>query len=203
MRIPGAGDLAPARRRRYGGGYGRRRHQRNVRLGVVVLLLAVAAGGAYLLRHDDTKAPSRIAEQKPTPCPSAVATTQRPGAPTLPAPSAVRLMVLNGTPRAGLAKTVADQLAAQGFVVTGQGNAPKALAGGSTVVFGAGGQPAATLVSRWVQGSHVAGSSKAARGSVLLVLGGDYQRLSTPAEVAAAGSAPVSTPGPAATGCAA
>lgn len=169
-----------------------------------MLLLAVAAGGAYLLHRDDTTAPTRLAQQQPsaTPCPSAVPRQQPSAVVAVPANSAVHLVVLNGTPRSGLAKTVADQLAAQGFVVTGQGNAPRPLVGGSTVVFGTGGQPAATLLSRWVQGSRLVGNPKAAPGSVQVVLGTTYQRLSTPAEVAAAGRAPA-VPSPAPTGCAA
>ncbi|MCU1594928.1 MAG: hypothetical protein JWO12_2320 [Frankiales bacterium] len=172
---------------------------------MTVLLIAVAAGGAYLLRHDDTTAPDRLAQQTqtPTPCPSAPASTAPRTPEVLPAPASVRLVVLNGTPRSGLAKTVADGLAKQGFVVTGQGNAPQPLVGSSAVVFGTGGHPAATLLSRWVQGARLVGSPKVAPGSVQVVLGTTYQRLSTPAEVAAAGRTAPAVPSPAPTGCAA
>ncbi|MGB8651809.1 MAG: hypothetical protein WCD35_14235, partial [Mycobacteriales bacterium] len=70
MRIPG-GDLAPARRRRYGGGYGRRRRRRGPRvLLVLVLLLGVGAGAAYWLRRDDTAVPQRLTS---APCPTPAA----------------------------------------------------------------------------------------------------------------------------------
>ncbi len=212
MRIPGGGDLAPPRRRRYGGSYGRRRRQRTLRLAAAVLLLGViGTGGAYLLRQDDTKAPERLTTQQPSSCPTPAPTTtttaptRPPAKIVLPAAGTVHLVVLNGTARNGLAKTVADQLAAQGFVVTGQGNAPAALAGASTVTFGSGAQPAGTLVSRWIAGSRLVGNPKQPAGSVQVVLGSDYKRLSTPAEVAAAGTAtqPVVAPRPTPTGCAA
>ena len=95
-------------------------------------------------------------------------------------------MVLNGTGRGGLAKTVADQLAQRGFVVTGQGNAPAALAGASTVTYGTGGQPAGTVVTRWLPGSKLVGSPRLPAGTVQVVLGSAFTRLATPAEVAQA-----------------
>jgi hypothetical protein len=200
VRIPG-GDLAPARRRRYGGGYGRRRRRRNLRLALAVLLVAAGAGAAYALRQDDGTVPQRLAS---TPCPSpsptpAVSTTATVPAKAvrLPQPQQVRLTVLNGTSRSFLAKTVGDQLAARGFVVTGQANAAAALTGASTVTFGPGAGPAATVVSHWVLGARAVGSPKAKPGSVQLVLGSSFTRLATPAEAAAAARA-VPTPSPSA-----
>jgi hypothetical protein len=206
--IPGGGDLAPLRRRRYGGSYGRRRHRRNLQVALAVLLAAAVAGGVYLLRADDTKARDRVSSQQPctTPtltAPSAPSGTTASPAP-LPKPQQVRLVLLNGTSRNGLAKTIGDQLAAQGFVVTAQANAPAALSGASTVSYGPTGAPAATVLSRWVVGSRLVPSPAAPRGSVTVVLGSAFQRLATPAEAAAA-DRPVATPSaaPAAvpTGC--
>lgn len=208
MRIPG-GDLAPARRRRHGDSYGRRRKRRGLRVTLVVLLLAAAGGGAYLLQRDDSLVPQRLATPPKT-CPTAAApskTTAKPPAKplALPAPKQVSLVLLNGTPRNGLVKTVGDQLAAAGFVVTGQGNAPAALPGASTVTFGTGGSLAGTLVSHWILGSRLVGDPKVAPGTVRVVLGSTFRRLATPAEAAAdakpaAGTSPV-VPAPKASGC--
>ena len=152
MRIPG-GDLAPARRRRYGGAYGRRR-RRQQRVLALVLVVGIGATGAWLLRRDDTRARDRVtAGPSPTPCatPSAA-----PAPVALPQPRQVRLALLNGTSRNGLAKAIGDQLAARGFVVTAQANAPAALAGASQVAYGAGAAASAELVTHWVLGSVAA-----------------------------------------------
>lgn len=191
--IPGGGDLAPPRRRRYGGSYGRKRHRRNRRIGIGLLLLAVAAGAAYLLRQEDASVPGRVATLRPCPTPTVSPTPVPVQRVVLPRPQQVSLTVLNGTSRDGLAKTIGDRLAALGFVVTDQANAPAALAGASTVTFGTGAEPAGTLVSRWVLGSRLIGNPKAPPGSVQVVLGSGFQRLATPAEVAAA-SRPAVTP---------
>ena len=206
MRIPD-GDLAPARRRRYGGSYGRRRRRRNVRIAFGLLLVVAGAVAAYLVQQHDTKAPQG---QSLRTCPT-TAPTPAAGAVThpmaLPRPQQVKLVVLNGTSRNGLAKTVGDALAALGFTVAGQGNAPAALNGASTVTYGPGDLPAATLVGRWVLGSQLVSSASVAPGSVHVVLGSAFRRLSTPAEVAAApvpaGPAVTATtvPSPASSGC--
>jgi hypothetical protein len=206
VRIPG-GDLAPARRRRYGGSYGRRRRRRNLRLALAALLLIVAGGAAYLLKQDDTAVPSRLsatptctATTAPTASRAPSAGAARPVRPVaLPQPRQVHVEVLNGTSRSLLAKTVGDQLAALGFVVSGQGNASAALAGSSVVTFGPGAGPAATVVAHWVLGAQPVPSARAKPGSVQLVLGSSFTRLATPAEAAAAGRVtPTATPAPSA-----
>jgi hypothetical protein len=195
VRIPG-GDLAPPRRRRYGGGYGRRRRRRNLRLVMAVLLVAVAAGAAYLLRQDDAKVPTRTVQQKPCTTAGPTATSTAAARPVvLPRPQQVRLALLNGTSRNGLAKTVGDQLAARGFVVMTQANAPAALTGPSQVAFGAGADPAAALVARWILGSTTVSNPRVARGTVQVTLGSAFQRLATPAE-AAAPAQPTGSPTP-------
>ena len=203
MTIPGAGDLAPLRRRRYGGSYGRRR-RRTVRVGVGILLIGGGIGAAYLLRHDDATVKDRVAATRSCPTPTTAPSQPPVGTTTLPKPQQVRLALLNGTPRNGLAKTVGDQLAALGFVVTTQGNAPAALNGGSTVTFGTGAQPAATLVSHWVRGSRLIGNPRVPAGTVQVVLGSAFQRLATPAEAAALAvpvTAPTATSAAVPTGC--
>lgn len=192
MQIPG-GDLAPARRRRYGGGYGRRRRRRYLWLGLVAIAL-LAAGSAYALRTDHpTTKPKPVAVHR---CPSARPSTT---SAALPAPQQVRLRLLNGTSRNGLAKSVKAELTARGFVVVDAANAPAALPGPSRVVYGPAGLPAATLVSRYVRGAVVVSDPAAGAGTVQVTLGGDYQRLATPAEVATA--APLHVPSPSASPC--
>jgi len=194
MRIPD-GDLVPARRRAYGGGYARRRRPLR-RLALVVLLLLVAAAVAWFVRRDEAPA-SLVAD-----CPSPTASPS--AAPTLPAPAQVRLVLLNGTARNGLAKTVSTQLVARGFVVLSQDNAPAAVAGPSVITHGPGAEGAATVLARQVPGARLVSAPAAAAGSLQLVLGGDYQRLATPAEVAAAAAAsppPVVAAAPTRTPC--
>lgn len=192
MRIP-SGDLSPARRRRYGGTYGRRRRRTVRTLLVLVLLLVVAGGATYLLRRDDTAAPSRrqATAQLTTPATSCATPSapQAPAAPVvLPPPTAVRLVLLNGTPRNGLGATVGGELAARGFTVAGTGNAPRPQVGPTSIVVGPNAQPAAMLLSRTFLDATVTTDAKAAPGSVQVVLGSAYTRLRTPAEVAALGA---------------
>ena len=200
MRIPG-GDLVPARRRRrYGGGYGRRRSRNRLVLVVGVLLVALGAAAAWYLRKDDSGVPARLAVVptcSPTPTPSA-APAAPPRVVALPAPQAVTLSVVNGTTRSLLAKHVADALAAQGFRVTGQGNARVALTGPSQVVYGPGATLQARTAALWVLGATVVPNPRAPRGSVQVVLGSGFTRLATPAEAALARRAPAPTPSAAA-----
>ena len=170
MRIP-SGDLAPARRHR------RRRGPLAV---LLVLALLAAAAVAYVLRRDDE--PASLAAPAPCPTPSAVAA---PVQQRLPAPRSVRLRLLNGTPRDGLARIVAAELARRGFVVTATGNAPKALRGHSVVTYGPGGRPAATLVAAHTIGATLLPVPTAARGSVDLTLGTSFVRLRRGPEVTA------------------
>ena len=165
---------------------------------VLVVLVLVAAGvtGAYLLRRDDAGAPQRLtAQPSATPCLTPTTAPVR----VLPRPQQVRLALLNGTPRNGLAKAIGDQLAARGFVVTGQGNAPAALAGPSEVAYGPGADAAGELVSHWVVGSTTRRDPKVARGTVQVTLGSAFRRLATPAE-AAARNTPTPAPTPSACG---
>ncbi|MCU1586760.1 MAG: hypothetical protein JWN31_253, partial [Frankiales bacterium] len=112
---------------------------------------------------------------------SACATPSPTRAPVLlPKPSQVRLVLLNGTSRNGLAKSVGQALTARGFVVTEAVTAPAALAGPSQVVWGPGGQPAALLLAQQVTGAQVLADPRAAAGSVRLTLGSDFQRLADP-----------------------
>ena len=184
VRIP-SGDLSPARHRRYGGGYGRRRRRTTRTLVLALLVVVIGGGAAYALRRDDSGAAAR---QTSTPCPSAVPepTKAIPSPLALPQPQQVRLALLNGTARDGLATDIGNQLAARGFLITQAVTAPAALAGASTVSYGPGGLPAATVVARTVLGSTLVSAPAAPSGSVRVILGSEFRRLSTPAEVRAA-----------------
>lgn len=177
-----SGDLAPMRKHRR---YGHKRSKWPV-VAAVLLVVGVAAG-AYALQQrstDDegagppaTRCPSATPAMSASPRPPAKGTVIR-----LPAPGQVRLRLLNGTPRDGLARVVANELAKRGFTVTATGNAPRPLAGASRVYYGPGGRPAALLASAHVLGSSVVPVPTAARGAVDVVLGATFVRMRTPAE---------------------
>ncbi|MBK5307461.1 MAG: LytR C-terminal domain-containing protein [Frankiaceae bacterium] len=205
MTIP-SGDLVPMRKHRR---YGHRRSRWPVVLTVLVVI-AVAAG-AYALqqRTDDDGGTAVTPGRCASPSASVPAAPRAPvAAPAvrLPAPAAVRLRLLNGTPRDGLARVVANELVRRGFTVTATGNAPRSLVGPSRVYYGPGGRPAALLASAHVLGASVVPVPKAARGALDVVLGSTFVRLRTPAETSAfarelaAGSPlavpPASTPAP-------
>lgn len=190
MQIPG-GDLAPARRRRYGGSYGRRRRLRTALLVLLALAVAAAAVG-FVLTRDPAPPPAKTARQCPTPSPTPIVAA-------LPEPRQIRLVLLNGTSRNGLAKSVKAELVARGFAQINEGNAPAALPGPSQVTYGTGGLPAATVISWHVLGSVTVSDPTAPANQVQVTLGSDYRRLASPAEVAAA--TPIQLPAPSASPC--
>jgi hypothetical protein len=178
------GDLAPMRKhRRYG------RHRSRWPVVLVVLAVAAVAAVAYALqqRTDDgrggTAAPLVCATVSPAPKVSAA--PAKVAALRLPAPGQVRLRLLNGTPRDGLARVVANELAKRGFRVSATGNAPRALVGASRVYYGPTGRPAALLVSAHVLGSSVVPVPSAAKGAIDVVLGSTFARLRTLPETSA------------------
>jgi hypothetical protein len=204
VRIP-SGDLAPARRRRRG--YGRRRNPL-LPLLTVVLLVLVAGGVWYATRDDSGGVLQAAACPSPTasaasPSPAAAPPVQAATAPlVLPAPGQVQMVLLNGSGRDLLARTVGNELAARGFRVAGMGNAP-GLTGPSKVSFGPGARPAATLVAAQLLGAQLVPVPTAAKGAVDVVLGTGFERLRTPAEATAhakvlaagtAAAAPAATP---------
>jgi hypothetical protein len=178
VRIP-SGDLAPVRKRRR---YGKRRNPLPLVLGVL-LIAAIAIGGYVLQREDDRAGQVTQAVRCPSPAPVASAAPAKPV--VLPAPAGVAVTLLNGTPRSGLARAVGNELARRGFRVSGMGNAPAALTGGSVIAFGPGGRPAATLLSAHVIGGQLLPVAKAPAGSVTVTLGSTFVRLRKPAEVSA------------------
>lgn len=193
MRIP-SGDLAPARRGRRRGGFGRKRRNPLPVLLAVVLVVAVAVGAYLLTRGRGPSSPSsrppvaRCPSPAPPAAPSAVRTTApaKVAPARLPAPGAVSLRLLNGTNKGGQARAIANQLVARRFKVTAFGNAPRPLAGASTVTYGPGAGPGAQLVASFVPGARLVPAPKARRGSVDVVLGSSFTALRSPAQAAAA-----------------
>ena len=120
-------------------------------------------------------------------------------------PTAIRLEVRNGTSRAGLARTAADDLARQGFTVTGTGNADRTDTATSVVLHGSDRAESAATVAASVPGATTQlDPSLGARGLVLVV-GADYagtravtvgpaEQAPAPAPEAPAGEAPAPEP---------
>lgn len=153
---------------------------------VLVLLMLIAAAVVYWAVG--LGAPSKkSAAPAHSPCPttSASAVGRAPIA-------SVRVRVLNSTNRSGLAAMVRTMLKARGFPVTGIGNDPSAYAGTAQVRYGPAGRSAARTVLLQVPGAALAADKRAGAG-VDLVLGQQYQRLSTAAEIVKASRA---TPSP-------
>jgi LCP family protein required for cell wall assembly len=95
-------------------------------------------------------------------------------------PSRVRVRVLNGSGVPGQAQRVADQLQAQGYKVIFVGNAPGGVGEETQILYGAGGQPAATTLASVVSGvKPAARTSAAADNSVDLVIGSNWTALRT------------------------
>ncbi len=156
---------------------GRVRRVAALSIGVVVLA-GLGLGGWSWLFHDAGSG------SVPT-CPP-VASSPTAVAPATP--RAVRLRVLNGTGRSGLARRTGDALHARGFTVVSVGNSVGA-AGPPVVRYGAGAGPGAMLLAQQLPRSVVVADARLARGSVELVLTSQFSRLRTPAEVTAARSA--------------
>lgn len=124
MTVLGRGDLSPPRRHRPGG---RRGHPGLRAFLVLVLLASLVAGGWWGWRH--LRPPDSVRTRSaPASCvtPSALGTPAR--------VAGVRMRVLNGSLRSGLAARVARQLHGRfGVVVTRVGNAPRFLRGTSVL----------------------------------------------------------------------
>jgi polyisoprenyl-teichoic acid--peptidoglycan teichoic acid transferase len=106
----------------------------------------------------------------------ATTTPPRPSPP--PAPAKVKVTVKNGTSRQGLAARVTAGLRRLGFKVGNGGNAAPSAA--TTMAYGPGADGAATTVARALKTGRPAartGQPGLGRGSVVLVLGADFEGL--------------------------
>ncbi|WTW95942.1 LytR C-terminal domain-containing protein [Streptomycetaceae bacterium NBC_01309] len=174
-----------------------------------LVALAVLSTGAWAVYHYTADDKNNSAGKQCTPQPTGspappdtqpVAQTGAqpgtpPGAPgNLPAANTITVNVYNATDRTGLAKTVADELKARGFVVGKVANDPlrqpksPAMPGAGQIRAGVPGKTPSSVV-----GAHAAGMQPVedARtdASVDIVLGETFQALAAP-DVAAAALAP-------------
>jgi len=101
--------------------------------------------------------------------------------------SKVQVRVYNATAREGLARKVAGQLVGRGYAIVATDNDPlsgvRPVEGAAEVRYGPAGARAAALVRRQVPGARL--YKDAREGPIVdLVLGDQFRRLSTPAELA-------------------
>jgi hypothetical protein len=101
--------------------------------------------------------------------------------------SKVQVRVYNATAREGLARTIASQLVGRGYVIVTADNDPlsgiRPVDGAAEVRYGPAGARQASLVRRQVPGATL--YKDARQGTIVdLVLGPQFRRLSTPAELA-------------------
>ncbi|MFI9119145.1 LytR C-terminal domain-containing protein [Streptomyces bikiniensis] len=191
------GDVYPRMRRPH-----RRRRIVLAATAAVVVLGAAGWGTLQLVDVFSGDAGTKAAAGKRTDCKPAPAPTA-PAAAALPKPAQITVNVYNATPRSGLAKTTADELAKRGFKVGKIGNAPAAY---DKKVPGAGlllGATAATKGAFPVLGTQLAGvttrTDTRATADVDLIIGTAFKNLS-PKTTADAALVALTKPAPAPTG---
>jgi hypothetical protein len=128
--------------------------------------------GRYILRLQDTDTLQAFftdlsAEPEP-------ATPTETTAPATVAPAQVRVAVYNGSGTSGLAATTATGLTAQGFAVTGTGNADNAQYTATEIRYASGDEALANTLAASIPGATVTQSDEATQGNVELVLGSDF-----------------------------
>lgn len=149
------------------------RMRRRILHGVVLVLLlgliAAAIAVALGIMNGQIRIPT--AERSPAAasvCPAAVY--------DYAPPETVNLNVYNSTSRSGLARSVADEFAARGFIVGAVANTTSGYRGVALVVSGAAGQSAAFSVQRHVPGSDYFQDGRT-DPSVDVILTGDFKEL--------------------------
>jgi hypothetical protein len=144
--------------------------------GIVLALLVglVVAGlvGAWAVINGVIRFPAAVASQAPTVvCPSAVF-DYTPN-------NKVNVNIFNAAGRAGLAKTVADQLKARGYNVGTVDNSTTSYTGPAVVVSGSGGQAAAFNIQRNIAGTDYVQDQRT-DASVDLILAPGFSALVPP-----------------------
>lgn len=135
---------------------------------VVLVVASLAVGGWFGWRAWRGNPTASVRSVAP-PC-------VQPTAPPAPAAAAgVRVRVLNGTKRAGLAHVVAAQLRSRGFRIAGVGNAPHVVAA-TAVQHAAGDLSGALAVAEQLR---VANAQVAQVRVVTLIIGRDYHGLAS------------------------
>lgn len=164
-----------------GGGRSRRTDRRDParwRALTVLGVLAVITVGLVVWAWGRGPAPQPAAGPVATPCPTGSAAL------AALAPRSVSVRVLNATNRTGLAGSVASQLKARGFGVSGVGNTGPITAP-AEVRYGPAGQAAAALVARQVTGAKLVADGRSGAG-VDLVLGNAFGQLAPAGQTATA-----------------
>ncbi|MEU3461410.1 LytR C-terminal domain-containing protein [Streptomyces sp. NPDC006733] len=160
-------------------------------------LIDVFSGGSG---KDPAQAHAAPVSCKPTAAPAPKPT----GKPApLPAPATIGVTVFNATPKGGLARVTADEMAKRGFHVIKFSNAPieyeKKVAVPALIVAGPAGERAARVVGTQVAGSTVRIDPKRAGPAVDLVIGTAYTKLADPKDAAkalATAASPTPAPSP-------
>ncbi|MFG1805262.1 LytR C-terminal domain-containing protein [Streptomyces sp. NPDC049040] len=158
-----------------------------------VVVLGLFGWGALQLFHvfngDDGDTKANAAPQSHT-CAAAAPTSPALKPMALPQPAGVTMNVYNATPRGGLAKSTADELAKRGFKVSKFGNAPapydKKVTQTALIVAGPAAEAAAREAGTQVAGSTVKIDPTRKDKSVDLMIGSAFHTLATPADAAKA-----------------
>lgn len=144
---------------------------------------AAVRGGAQVVLLDEPALPAFFAGLSPAGGDAEPPPTVR------VAPSAIRVEVRNGTSRAGLARSAAEDLAGVGFTVTGTGNADRQDFGESVVLHGADRADSAATVAAAVPGAVARQDDSLGASGLVLVVGDSYRGVRA-VEVAPSGGAP-------------
>jgi ferredoxin-like protein FixX len=153
----------------------RRRILHGVVLVMLVCLIAAAIMVALAIMNGQIKLPAaERSKAAVSVCPAATYDYTPPGK--------VHVNIYNSTSRPGLARTVADQLAARKFLVGAVGNTTSSYRGVALIVSGAAGQSAAFSVQRNVPGSDYVQDGRT-DPSVDVIVTGDFKALAKPALV--------------------
>ena len=145
---------------------------------------AARRGGASVVVLDEPALPGFFAALSPDSGPDAPEPQQ-----VSVAPDAIRLEVRNGTARAGLARTAAEDLAGQGFTITRTGNADRQDSGESVVLHGANRADSAATVAASVPGAVARQDDSVGANGLVLVVGENYTGVQ-PVVVGPGGGAP-------------
>jgi ferredoxin-like protein FixX len=151
----------------------RRRILHGVVLVMLVGLIAAAIAVALAIMNGQIKIPGaeRSKAAAVSVCPAATY--------DYTPPEKVHVNIYNSTSRPGLARSVADQLAARKFLVGGVGNTTSSYRGVALVVSGAAGQSAAFSVQRNVPGSDYVQDGRT-DPSVDVIITSDFKELAKP-----------------------
>jgi len=158
----------------------------------MVVLFAAGFGLSVIIRGaaSDTDANGGgSSSPSPTPLPC-VTVTVTPGA-GLPNPSSVTTNIFNGTDRAGLAATTAEDLQTRGFIIGTIDNDPlgRAVSATAEIRHGPAGLAAAQLMTYYIPGAVLVDDART-DATIDTVLGQAFTTVATQAEVDAALLAP-------------